>query len=75
MNSSIVTCAGVYSSFAHYNDSLFGLNDDTPDSLMLATDTLVDIKSYVNNGDTAVNVSFTYQSNASPLTNTIRAVM
>ncbi|MCB9360203.1 MAG: gliding motility-associated C-terminal domain-containing protein [Flavobacteriales bacterium] len=75
MNSSIVTCASVYSNFAHYNDSLFGLDDDTPDSLMAGTDALADIKSYVNNGDTAVNVTFTYQSNFAPLTNPIRAVM
>ena len=33
-NSSLWTCTGVYSNFAHYNDTLFGLDDDIPDSLM-----------------------------------------
>ena len=75
LNSNLWTCVGPWANFAHYNDSLFGLDDDTPDSLMAGTDALADIKSYVNNGDTAVNVTFTYQSNFEPLTNPIRAVM
>ncbi|HRN42307.1 MAG TPA: gliding motility-associated C-terminal domain-containing protein [Vicingus sp.] len=74
-NSSSWFCTGTYSNFAHYNDSLFGLDDDTPDSLMAGTDALADIKSYVNNGDTSVDITFTYQSNFSPLSNPIRAVM
>ena len=76
LNSSIKTCVGTWSNFAHYNDSLFGLDDDTPDSLMAATDVLADIKSYVSNGDTAIDLTFNYQSNGSgPFTNPIRAVM
>ena len=75
LNSNLWTCVGTWANFAHYNDSLFGLDDDTPDSLMTGTDALADIKSYVNNGDTTVNVTFTYQSNFKPLTNPIRAVM
>jgi gliding motility-associated-like protein len=79
LNSNLWTCVGAWANFAHYNDSLFGLDDDTADSLMAATDALADIKSYVNNGDTAVNVTFTYQtlnnSNGGILTNPIRAVM
>jgi len=79
LNSNLWTCVGAWANFAHYNDSLFGLDDDTPDSLMAGTDALADIKSYVNNGDTALNVTFTYQtldnSNGGILTNPIRAVM
>jgi gliding motility-associated-like protein len=74
-NSNLWTCVGAWSNFAHYNDTLFGLDDDTPDSLMAGTDALADIKSYVTNGDTAVDITFTYQSNFAPLTNPIRAVM
>jgi gliding motility-associated-like protein len=75
LNSNLWTCVGTWANFAHYNDSLFGLDDDNPDSLMAGTDALADIKSYVTNGDTAVNVTFTYQSNFRPYTNPIRAVM
>jgi gliding motility-associated-like protein len=75
LNSNISTCLGTWSNFAHYNDSLFGLDDDTPDSLMAATDALADIKSYINNGDTVINVTFIYQSNLGPLSNPIRTVM
>lgn len=78
-NSSMVTCASAWANFAHYNDTLFGLDDDTPDSLMGGTDALADIKSYVTNGDTSVDIVFTYQtlnnSNGGILTNPIRAVM
>ena len=72
------TCVGVWANFAHYNDSLFGLDDDIADSTMKGTDALADIKSYVNNGDTAVDVTFTYQTPSwqnGRLTNPIRAVM
>jgi len=79
LNSNLWTCVGPWANFAHYNDSLFGLDDDTSDSLMGGTDALADIKSYVNNGDTAVDIVFTYQtlnnSNGGILTNPIRAVM
>ena len=79
LNSNLWTCVGPWANFTHYNDSLFGLDDDTPDSLMAATDALADVKSYVNNGDTAVNVTFTYQtldnSNGGIYTNPIRALM
>lgn len=79
LNSNLWTCVGPWANFAHYNDSLFGLDDDNPDSLMAGTDALADIKSYVNNGDTAIDVVFTYQtlnnSNGGIYTNPIRAVM
>ncbi|MDT8413678.1 MAG: gliding motility-associated C-terminal domain-containing protein, partial [Vicingaceae bacterium] len=72
------TCVGAWANFAYYNDSLFGLDDDIADSTMKGTDALADIKSYVNNGDTAVDVTFTYQTPSwqnGRLTNPIRAVM
>ena len=79
LNSNLWTCAATFANFAHYNDSLFGLDDDTPDSLMGGADALADIRSYVNSGDTAVDVTFIYQtlnnSNGGILTNPIRAVM
>ncbi|MBL4593736.1 MAG: T9SS type A sorting domain-containing protein, partial [Flavobacteriales bacterium] len=74
-NSILFSCTGTYANFAHYNDSLFGLDDDTPDSLMGATDVLADIKSYVNDNDTVINLTYTYQSSWRPLTNPIAAVM
>ena len=79
LNSNLWTCSATYSNFTHYNDSLFGLDDDTPDSLMSAIDALADIKSYVNNGDTAINIDFIYQtlnnSNGGIYSNPIRTLM
>ncbi|RLD25765.1 MAG: hypothetical protein DRI54_04210 [Bacteroidetes bacterium] len=69
------SCSGLYSNYSHFNNELFALDDDTADSLMLGTDGLADIKSYVNNGDTTLNITFTYQSDFRPFTNPIRAVM
>lgn len=54
-------CSGVNGCFDYHNDTLYGLDDDTPDSLMIASDALADIKSYVNFGDTTMNVRFDYQ--------------
>jgi gliding motility-associated-like protein len=59
---SIWTGAGVKGHFYYQNNTLFGLDDDTPDSLMAGTDGLADIKNYVNNGDTSLNVLLTYES-------------
>src|SRR5690606_24270089 len=44
---------GVKGHFYYQNNMLFGLDDDTPDSLMGGSDGLADIKSYINNNDTA----------------------
>jgi hypothetical protein len=77
-NSALWSCTGTYANFAHYNDSLFGLDDDTPDSLMTATDALADIKNYVNNADTVVIVTYAYQTPSwqnGRLTNPVAAVM
>ena len=75
-NSNSINSCGAYTDFAHYNDTLFGLRNDTPDSLMNAADALADIKSYVNNNDTTVDVTFTKNpAGGNNLTNPIRAVM
>jgi len=69
-------CSGVYGCFGHYNNTSFGLDDDTSDSLMTGTDALADIKSYVNFGDTNFKVSYLFQPintvNFDPLTNPVR---
>ena len=70
-----IFCAGVYANYSYYNNTIFAFDDDNPDSLMQGSDALADIKSYVNNGDTALNLTFTYQSDFEPFTNPIRAVM
>jgi len=40
-------CSGVYPNFAHYNDSLFAFDGDTPDSLMGGPDATANIQSYI----------------------------
>jgi hypothetical protein len=68
-------CSGVYGCFKHYDNVSYGLDDDTSDSLMSGTDALADIKSYLNNGDKEVSVSFLYQtlnSQIDPYTNPVR---
>lgn len=70
-----IFCVGVYANYSYYNNAIFALDDDNPDSLMQGSDALADIKSYINNGDTTLNLTFTYQSNFAPFTNPIRAVM
>lgn len=55
------TGAGVKGHFYYQNNNLFGLDDDTPDSLMNGTDGLADVKSYLNFGDTAFNYLMQYQ--------------
>lgn len=79
-NSKQFICPGVWGNFSFFNDTIFGLDDDTADSLMLGTDALADIRPYVNNGDTSVKVQFRYQTPSlgirnGPLTNPIRALM
>lgn len=69
-------CSGVYGCFKHYNNTSFGVGDDNSDSLVSGTDALANIQSYLNYGDTSIDVSFLYDSsNASiysPFTNPIR---
>lgn len=49
-------CAGVKGHFYYQNSALFGLDDDTPDSIMSGTDGLADISSYLLN-----NNSYTFK--------------
>lgn len=60
---SIWNGAGVKGHFYYENNMLFGLDDDTPDSLMQGTDGLADIKSYVQNNTTNLNVNMVYENN------------
>ena len=68
-------CINLNCCFDYRNDTLYGINNNTPDSIMNELDALADIKSYVNFGDTAMDVRFAYQtpieSFSAPLTNTI----
>lgn len=58
------TGAGVKGHFYYENQTLFGLDDDTPDSLMAGTDGLADIKSYSNNNDVSLSLEMIKQLNA-----------
>jgi len=42
-------CAGVKGHFYYQNNTLYGLDDDTPDSIMAGTDALANITSYLVN--------------------------
>jgi len=53
---------GVKGHFYYQNNTLFGMDDDTPDSLMSASDGLANISSYLNNNDTAFNFSLHWQN-------------
>jgi len=51
----------------HYrNNTIYGIGDDTGDSLINGTDALADIKSYVNMGDTSIVVKSLYESPQRP---------
>jgi len=47
--------AGVKGHFYYQNQSLFGLDDDTPNSYMNSTDALADVSSYLTNNTTVCN--------------------
>ena len=61
-SSNLWTHAGVRGHFYYQNDSLFGLDDDTPDSLMAASDGLADISSYLTNNDTTFDFMLEWQN-------------
>lgn len=52
---------GTKGHFYYQNDSLFGLDDDTPDSLMVKSDGLADISSYLPNNATGFNFELIHQ--------------
>ncbi len=58
---SLWSAGGVKGHFYYQNNSLFGLDDDTPDSLMGGSDGLADISSYLTNNDTTFNFRLTHQ--------------
>jgi gliding motility-associated-like protein len=75
---SSITCSSPFPSFAYYNNTLFGLGDDTPNNSMLGTDATADIATYINNNNTSIEIEFEYQNLAStygPLTNPIRGII
>ena len=53
-------CSGVRGSFCYRNNQLFGLGNDTPDSLVNGIDALCNIRTYLNATD-HLNASFIYQ--------------
>ena len=55
------TNGGVKGHFYYQNNALFGLDDDTPDSLMGGSDGLADIRSYINNNDTSFDLRLVHQ--------------
>lgn len=61
------TCAGAKGNFYFQNNTLYGLEDDTADSLMHETDALADISSYLTFG--ATNYSLNYIHQLYPLPN------
>ncbi|PWH85881.1 hypothetical protein [Brumimicrobium oceani] len=53
-------CSSPSGNFYYENNTLHGLTDDTPDSLMMGTDAIADIKNY---GTTSpITVNFIHQS-------------
>jgi len=57
---------GVKGHFYYQDSTLYGLDDDTPDSIMYRSDGLADIKSYVNYGDTSMLLVTDYRSYTNP---------
>lgn len=55
-------CSGTQGHFYYQNDSLFGLDDDSPDSLMGGPDALANIQSYLANNTTSLQIDWQYQT-------------
>jgi len=51
-------CAGTAGSFYYENNTLFGLNGDSPNQLMAASDALSDVKNILPNNATVFDVQF-----------------
>lgn len=71
-------CSGVRGDFYYQNNTLWGLDDDTPDPFMSGSDALANIQSYVTNNDTSITLDFNYQSLMNPngvLSNPIMSVI
>ncbi|MDT8413698.1 MAG: hypothetical protein RQ875_14640, partial [Vicingaceae bacterium] len=63
---SLWSCGGVKGHFYYQNSTLFGLDDDTPDSLMGGTDGLADIKSYLSANSTSFDINLNRQLSSTP---------
>jgi gliding motility-associated-like protein len=50
-------CSGSKGHFYYQNNTLIGLDDDTPDNLMSGADALADISSYLSNGSTNYTIN------------------
>ena len=59
-------CSGSKGHFYYQNNTLFGLDDDTPDNLMNSTDALADMSSYVLNNVTNYNLDLLYMNPLNP---------
>ena len=71
-----IYCSSPFPNYGYSNHTLYGMADDNPDSLMYGTDATADIKGYMNNHDTSVEVTFEYvgQYYGWRYTNPIRAL-
>ncbi|HET6243849.1 MAG: gliding motility-associated C-terminal domain-containing protein [Bacteroidetes bacterium] len=56
------TCSGVQGHFYYYNNTLYGLGDDTANTTMNGPDALANIQSYISNNTTSLNIDFVYQT-------------
>lgn len=55
--SSINGCSGAKGHYYYQNNTLYGLDDDTPDNMMYQTDALADISPYLNQNETGYNLT------------------
>ncbi len=62
---SLWACSGSKGHFYYQNNTLNGLDDDTPDNLMGGADALADISTFLSNGDTGYSTSLAL-NNPSP---------
>jgi len=67
---SLSSCTGVTGSFYYQNGTLTGLRNDIANPTMSGPDAIANIESYLNS-TTAFDLTFDYQSNWEPKTNTI----
>jgi hypothetical protein len=56
-----IATGGIQGHFYYQNNTLFGLDDDTPDNLMAGTDGLADVSSYISNNSTSYNFNLRWQ--------------
>ena len=61
---SLWNCSGAKGHFYYQNNTLFGLDDDTPDNLMDSADALADISSYLANNATGYDLQLVHNNNS-----------